>query len=329
MTLFLSLGYKRHVIDEVTSVSTTHRCVILLFHFGQGYMQFHCPSSMPRNAQKECPECHRMVRSDHLERHQRTHSRQVKKTEIVKAKEKRSLDFLDIIRNTLATEDLGNIVHGFFRTDCYANNLDDEAVFQHFDLIGNFACECGRNRDCVHHHAHFLGKWTHAQRPKDILSKVFTKKKAYSMKQLRGGNGSLEDKIKRIKHFVHTAVYIQTVYGWHKKKSHRNLYTFATLEDSKRFLAALYKDWMWAQVTYMRELFKRADRIEAALDKGTLTLEKKSQLEDSWLKTQEKLGLLEKKWGEEHHYTDAEIAADLDTFLFACKHNKLEINYDS
>lgn len=275
-----------------------------------------------------CSECSKEIRSDNMERHKRSHARATRKNAIVERKQAKSDEFLTIIKKTIGHDDLNKIYHGYFRTDCFAEGQNSTAVLDDFELVGNLACECGTTKDCKHSHAHFLGK-SEVSRHKDRLSALFNEKKAYAIKKLNGGEGSIAEKIERVKHFIHSAAYIQTEHGWHKKISHTNPHTFDTLADNKRFLANLYKNWMWAQVSYMRHIQMRIEKVDQALSHGTLSNEKRANLENRYLQLNETLEELEKKWGEEHHYTDAEMQMDLDGFIDECIHNKLEINYTS
>ncbi len=275
-----------------------------------------------------CPDCSKEIRSDNMAKHKRSHERVTKKNVILEKKKVKSDAFLEIIKQTIANQDLNKIYHGYYRTDCFAEGQSSTQVLDEFERVGNLACECGKEKECSHSHAHFLGL-SEKNRHKDRLSTLFKEKQAYAIKKLNGGDASIAEKIERVKHFIHSAAYIQTEHGWHKKISHLNPHTFETLADNKRFLANIYKTWMWAQVSYMRHIQERIDKVEQALANGDLTKERRLTMENRYLKLNDTLEELEKVWGEEHHYKDSEMEADLDMFIDACIHNKLEIYYNS
>lgn len=265
-----------------------------------------------------------------LKRHQvacaNKRERAIKQGDIKKEKTKAAENFLAGIQTVVATVDMATIWHGYFRTDCWADDKSQEDVLDNFELINDFMCNCGVHKQCAHRHAHFLGLSTR-KRFDRILPGNFTANNAYTMKRLHGGGDSISERIERMKHFIHASAYIQTERGWHVKEGHRNPDTFATLEDNKRFLANLYNQWAWAQVTFMRDIQKKIDKHHKVLDYADLGEERRLEVEDKCMKLDERLSALEKTWGEEHTYSDDDLERDFDVFLDACRNKYLTIKY--
>lgn len=278
-------------------------------------------TAMGRNKQVECPVCGKGVRSDVLTRHIKTHEREKAISKRTEARRARHSTLKDQLRAIVGEENLDILKHVFHRDDCYTALGSREAVKNEFDIPHNLVCTCGATKDCSNRHRHFMGifkkKGSHYGR---TLNAMFTEKKAFVVKGLKGSSkGAIADRIEQVKHFFHCACYIQTLRGWHKKIEQENEYVFETLEDNKKFLAEFYSEWMWAQVTYMRHLFKKIEGIERVLEHADLSDEVRCKMERQVESLDDKIKALEKVWGEEHHYTDEELSADLNRFLDECK----------
>ena len=274
---------------------------------------------MGRNAMKECETCQKSIRSDVMARHMRSHEVLKVRLEIRKEKEVKVKGLRKQLQQVIGKENLEQMYHMYYRVDCFQPGKTAEDVESHFDITHNLACSCGATRDCTHPHTHLLGTWKGINEANKSRSfqQYFAEQKAYSCKSI-GPYKTLEDKISSIKHFIHTACYIQTQRGWHKKTAQRNPYVFGDLEQNKKFLLETYKEWMWAQVSYMRYLQKQMDDLIRKIEFAT-TEERKAKLRHTLCKLDEKMIDLEKTWGEEHNYTDEEIEADLELFLTECK----------
>lgn len=219
----------------------------------------------------------------------------------------------------IGKEALDKMLHVYYRTNCFAENKGPADVEKHFVIPFQLGCSCGATRETCHVHTHILGTWTGVNESNKhrSLHVNFTDEKAYACKSI-GNYSSLNDKISCIKHFINTACYIQTKRGWHKKTEQRNKNTFASLEENKAFLSEMYREWLWAQVTYMRYLSKKMDDIHRKLD-FAIEIERTEHLEHKLLVLDNKQKELERTWGEAHLYSDEEIANDLAKFIEQCK----------
>jgi len=262
------------------------------------------------------------MRSDVLKRHEASHARRVLITKKKEEREFKHQTLKEQLFRIIGEEKLNELLHVFHRTDCFVEGKSTETVQSKFTTKESLACTCGVVAgECPHPHRHFLGSFngqgTHYSR---AMEGIFTEPKAFMARQLHGKTeGTVTERITRIKHFIHTACYIQTKRGWHKKLGHENPNTFETLEDNKRFLAEMYGDWMWAQVSYMRDLMKKMERLENKKIFGTPTKEQEEKINRKIEDMDQRLQDLEARWGEEHHYKDEEIEADLALFIAECK----------
>jgi hypothetical protein len=266
-----------------------------------------------------CDECGKEMRASDIARHKKSHARRVLITELKNKEEKRANTLKAQLKTVIGKENLEKLLHVYYRTDCFAENKSAEDVEKNFEIEHDLHCSCGVGKECDHPHTHMLAYWkgvneTHKYK---VLGPCFTENLAYQTKAI-GSAETLEKKIAMIKHFIHTACYIQTLRGWHKKTSQKNPHVFNNLEENKRFLRDMYKEWMWAQVSYMRYLDKEMDKlhrkIEFAMEEDRIT-----RLKEKLFNMDEKMQDLEKIWGEEHHYTDEEMEKDLDDFINECK----------
>jgi hypothetical protein len=277
---------------------------------------------MGKHLQVPCPECTHVVRSNNLTRHLRTHARRTIIAEIKVDRKFKQQTLRQQLFRIIGEEKLNELLHVFHRTDCYAEGKSVDSVNEKFTTKENLACTCGiALKECPHPHRHLLGTFNgtgnHYSR---AMTGVFTEKKSFMARKLHGkSDGTLFEKIKQIKHFLHTSCYIQTKRGWHKKLGHENPNTFQNIEEKNVFLAEIYSDWLWAQVTYMRDLTARMERIENKKIFGNPTTEKLEKYQKEIEYMDDRLQSVEARWGEEHRYTDKEIEDDLALFIAECK----------
>lgn len=266
-----------------------------------------------------CDQCGKEMRADKLRAHERSHEILKLRLAVRAEKQVRVTGLKNQLKKIIGQEKLDQMYHMYYRVNCFTPETTVEKIESHFNIAADLVCSCGATRDTAHPHTHLLGTW---QGPNEChknrsLAQYFSAERAYSCKNI-GSYQTLYDKIACIKHFIHTACYIQTKRGWHKKTEQRNPYTFANIEEKNNFLSELYREWMWAQVSYMRYLQQKMDDIAEAIEF--------CQAEETLVKLKEKLSRvdghmmeLEEIWGEEHHYSDQEIQDDLDLFLETCK----------
>ena len=259
------------------------------------------------------------MRSDKMKAHLRSHEINKVRVEIRKEKEDKAKGLKQQLKHIIGKENLEQMYHLYYRVDCFKPEQNAEGVESHFDVAYNIACSCGVTNDCQHPHTHLLGTWKGVNEVNKhrSLHQYFSEDRAYSCKSI-GPYKTLEDKISSIKHFIHTACYIQTKRGWHKKTAQRNPHVFGDLEENKKFLVSMYKDWMWAQVSYMRYIMKKMDNLSRMIE-FCADQEKKEVLESRLSKLDDKMMELEAVWGEEHHHTDEDMEKDLELFLDSCK----------
>ena len=274
---------------------------------------------MGRNTYKDCETCGKSIRSDALARHIRSHEVNKVRTDIRKEKEVKAKGLKQQLQHIIGKGNLEQMYHLYYRVDCFKPEHNAQGVESHFDIAYNIACSCGAVKECEHPHTHLLGTWKGVNEVNKhrSLHQYFSEDRAYSCKSI-GAYKTLEDKITSIKHFIHTACYVQTLRGWHKKTEQRNPHVFGNLEENKKFLVSMYKDWMWAQVSYMRYLMKKMDEVTRKIE-YCQDQERKEILESKLNKLDDKMLELEAVWGEEHHYTDEEMEIDLERFLDTCK----------
>jgi len=271
------------------------------------------------HARVTCDTCNKEMRADKLKAHLRTHEVNNIRVELRKEKELKVKGLRQQLKHIIGKGNLEQMYHMYYRVDAIKPEASANNIESHFNIAANLACSCGATRDCTHPHTHLLGTWNgiHEGNKHRSLHKYFTEERAYSCKSI-GPYKTLEDKISSIKHFIHTACYIQTKRGWHKKTAQRNPYTFPGIEEKNLFLSEMYREWMWAQVSYMRYTMKKIDQLSRALD-FCEDIEKCERMRDQIARLDAQMVELEEVWGEEHHYTDEEMEKDLEMFLDHCK----------
>jgi hypothetical protein len=279
---------------------------------------------MGRHLQILCEVCGNSMRSDNLKRHRETggcdKTIQAKKLKTEKASRHKSIK--KMIGEGLKDNAYLKMKHLCFEIEKFAEGksvADVLALWKPFCEVTAMCGECGETKKP---HGHLLGE--PAVAPSSINAKMracFTEDKQYRAPGFKhSDNASFPEKAKAIKHFIDTLCYIQTEFGHHPKTHHTNPHTFKTDFEKKAFLSNLYGPWPWAQVIYIRYLYKKQEIFERQLEHGdNLTEEIKAKIRAKMIGVDERLLKLEKTWGEEHHYTDEELMADLEEFiLYAC-----------
>jgi hypothetical protein len=275
---------------------------------------------MGRNATSKCPTCNVEMRSDNLPRHlARGSCAKLKQVQQKKDDQQAAiLRVKAILQEALRTGAYATMKHVYFRTDKWVPDKGEQDILALWNVYHQLKCACGVDKDCAGPHSHFVGASSGpSYLPAKQMGQYFTEKNAWNSRPMTHKDmETFEGKAEAVKHFVHTVCYIQTEKGWHTKLGHDNPYTFKHLTDTKLFLAELYGDWMWAQVDYMRYLHKCQDKRQEMLDHiPESDVSKRKRIQDQMDLVEEKLLELEGRWGEEHHYKDEELMADLDEFI--------------
>jgi hypothetical protein len=274
---------------------------------------------MGKHLQVTCEKCGIQTRSNNLKRHQENGGcdKQKKVQGIEKNKEEVAKNISNIIKEGLKSAAYQTLKHVYFRTDKFVEGKEEEDVLKMWNIYARLKCSCGHHDECKGPHSHLLGTAVEEKEylvPR-LMKECFNGKRKYTTVAMDKGLDTFKGKADTVKHFIHTVCYIQTARGWHRKTGHDNPHTFRNLEDCKEFLALTYSDWMWAQVHYIRYLQKEQERRQEQLDKEHMSLDAKQRIKEMMEKVDEKLLRLEARWGEEHHYKDEELMADLDQFI--------------
>jgi hypothetical protein len=273
---------------------------------------------MGKHATTKCPTCEVEMRSDNLPRHlARGSCAKLKQLQQKKDDQQEAiLRVRQILQEALRTGAYATMKHVYFRTDRWAPEKGEEDVLNLWNVYHQLKCACGVAKECSGPHSHFVGNSSGpAYLPTKQMGQYFSEKNCWSSRPMTHRDmETFRGKSEAVKHFVHTVCYIQTERGWHTKLGHDNAHTFKHLSDTKKFLAELYGDWLWAQVDYMRYLYKCQKKRQEMLEHIS-DMTKRKRIQDQIDLTDEKLLELEGKWGEEHHYDDEELMEDLNTFI--------------